>query len=122
MWKCWVSIFITAVPAAVYWIALAITSFAGGTPHELGAKPVQKFPAEHVAPHVMPAGTLSTTPLPVPTLLTVRGKLWGVKVAVTVVAAVMVTTHGPVPEQPPPLQPVKLEPVAGAAVSVTAVL
>jgi len=70
----------------------------------------------------MPAGTLSTTPLPVPTLPTVRGKLCGVNVAVTVVAAVMVTTHGPVPEQPPPLQPVKLEPVAGAAVSVTAVL
>ena len=43
------------------------------------------------------------------------------KVAVTVVAALRVTVHVPVPEHPPPLQPVKIEPAAGAAVSVTAV-
>ena len=37
------------------------------------------------------------------------------------VAALSVTVHVPVPEQPPPLQPVKVEPVAGAAVKATAV-
>ena len=42
-------------------------------------------------------------------------------VAVTVVAAEIVTVQAPVPEQPPPLQPPKVEPAAGAAVSVTAV-
>jgi len=50
----------------------------------------------------------------------VSAKVCGVKVAVTVAAAVSVTVHEPVPEQPP-LQPVKIEPVAGVAVSVTAV-
>ena len=43
------------------------------------------------------------------------------KVAVTVVAADIVTVQEPVPEQPPPLQPLKVEPAAGVAVSVTAV-
>ena len=43
------------------------------------------------------------------------------KVAVTVVAAEIVTVQAPVPEQPPPLQPVKMEPAAGVAVNVTAV-
>src|SRR5256712_10130575 len=41
-------------------------------------------------------------------------------VALTLVAALSVTVHVPVPEQPPPLQPVKVEPAAGAAVKVTA--
>ncbi|PYN89530.1 MAG: hypothetical protein DMD87_05325 [Candidatus Rokuibacteriota bacterium] len=39
----------------------------------------------------------------------------------TVVAALSVTVHGLVPEQPPPLQPVKVKPAAGVAVSATAV-
>jgi hypothetical protein len=43
------------------------------------------------------------------------------KVAVTEVAAFIVTVQEPVPVQPPPLQPVKVEPVAGEAVRVTAV-
>ena len=47
--------------------------------------------------------------------------LWRSKVAVTVVAAVRVTVHEPVPVQPPPLQPVKPEPVAGLAVRITVV-
>jgi len=42
-------------------------------------------------------------------------------VAVTVVEALRVTVHVPMPAQPPPLQPPKVEPAAGAAVSVTAV-
>jgi hypothetical protein len=40
--------------------------------------------------------------------------------AVTDVAALIVTVQLPVPEQPPPLQPVKVDPAAGVAVSVTA--
>ena len=39
--------------------------------------------------------------------------------AVTTVAALSVTTHVPVPEQPPPLQPLKALPVAADAASVT---
>jgi hypothetical protein len=43
------------------------------------------------------------------------------KVAVTVLPALTVVLHGPVPEQPPPDQPVKDDPTAGVAVSVTSV-
>ena len=56
--------------------------------------------------------------VPLPALVTVRVKI-GVKDAVTVVAAVRVSVHAPVPVQPPPLQPEKTEPTAGVAVSVT---
>src|SRR2546428_6821614 len=45
----------------------------------------------------------------------------GPKVAVTEVAADMVTVPEPVPAQPPPLPPLKVEPEAGGAVSGTAV-
>src|SRR6266403_5304106 len=76
---------------------------------------------EHVVPHEIPAGALVMVPLPAPVLLTVSAKLWSASVAVTDVAALIVTVQVPVPEQPPPLQPVKLEPAAGVAVSVTAV-
>ena len=61
-------------------------------------------------------------PVPDPVRVTVSAKLCSVNVAVTVVAAVMVTVHGPAPEQPPPDQPVNVEPVVGVAVSVTTVL
>ena len=44
-----------------------------------------------------------------------------VKVAVTVVSAVMGRTQLPLPEQPPPDQPVNVEPPAGDAVNVTTV-
>ena len=43
-------------------------------------------------------------------------------VALTVVAADMVTVHVVVPLHPPPLQPVKAEPAAGEAVRVTTLL
>ena len=42
--------------------------------------------------------------------------------AETVVSAIGVIVHGPVPKQPPPDQPVKVEPESGIAVSVTAVI
>ncbi len=76
-----------------------------------------------MVPQSIPAGLEVTVPLPVPDLLTESVKVWAcwVNVAVTAVAAFMVTTHEPVPEQPPPLQPVNVDPPAGLAVSVTTV-
>src|SRR2546427_12384036 len=44
---------------------------------------------------------------------TVGATVSGLKVAVTVVAADMITVHEPVPEQSPPLQPLKIDPEAG---------
>ena len=67
----------------------------------------------------MPIGLLVTVPLPLPTLVTVRVRL-GWKVAVTLLAASMVTVQGSVPLQPPPLQPVKM-PLLAVAVSLTRV-
>jgi hypothetical protein len=76
--------------------------------------------AEHVAPQLIPAGLEVTVPLPVPALLTDSVNVCTLKVAVTDVAAFIVTEQVPVPEQAP-LQPAKVEPPAGAAVSVTTV-
>src|SRR3989442_2745996 len=87
---------------------------AAGVAVSVTTVPLAKL-AEQVAPQVMPAGELVTVPLPVPAGATVRVKVCGVKVAVTVVAAESVITQVPVPEQPPPLQPLKVEPAAGAA-------
>src|SRR3989442_1646644 len=68
---------------------------------------------------MIPTGVLVTVPSPVPALLTARVKVWRSKVAVTVVAALRVTVHAPVPVQPPPLQPVNVESAAGVAVTAT---
>ena len=68
----------------------------------------------------MPPSSLHTRPVPVPVRTTVSVYWLSVKVAVTLAAAVIGTTHAPVPVQAP-LQLVKLEPVAGVAVSVTLV-
>jgi hypothetical protein len=78
--------------------------------------------AEHVAPQLIPAGALVTVPVPVPAFVTVKAKfvVLGANVAVTLAAAVIVTTQVPVPEQGAP-QPLNVEPVAAAAVSVTCV-
>ena len=67
----------------------------------------------------MPDGELVTVPSPV--LETVRVEVLSVNVAVTDLAAVMVTWQAPVPEQAP-LHPVKVEPVEAVAVRVTTVL
>jgi|SRR5437762_12935494 len=74
--------------------------------------------AEHVAPQETPAGALVTVPVPAPALLTVSVKDCKAKVAVTEVAALIVTVQVPVPAQPP-LQPLNVEPAVGAAVKVT---
>src|SRR4030095_11676832 len=76
--------------------------------------------AEHVAPHEMPAGALVTVPVPVPDLLTVSVTDCSAKVAVTELAALIVTMQPPLPEQPP-LHQAKLEPASGVTVKVTAV-
>ena len=61
---------------------------------------------------------LVTVPAPVVDFVTV--KLYtGVKVAVTDVAAVIVTVQVPVPEHPPPDQPEKVDPLVAEAVKVT---
>ena len=71
---------------------------------------------------MIPDGELVTVPDPLPAFVTVKAYLLSVKVAVTDLAASMVTTQVPVPEHPDPDQPVKVEPVEGAAVRVTTVL
>jgi len=74
-------------------------------------------------PQLIPGGLELTLPLllPEPVLLTVRTKRGGSKVAVTVLAALMVTVHV-VPETVlHPLQLAKVDPPAALAVSVTLV-
>src|ERR1035437_8620148 len=66
----------------------------------------------------MPEGLLLTVPEPVLATLSVL-RTPQVKVAVTLCAWVMLTTHVPVPEQPAPLQPAKVLPESGLAASVT---
>jgi hypothetical protein len=78
-----------------------------------------------VAPQLIPLGELVTVPngASSPAFVTVREKVVpddAVKVAVTALAAFMVTEQPAVPEQAP-LQPAKVEPGAGAAVRVTEV-
>jgi hypothetical protein len=60
-----------------------------------------------------------TVPVPFPLLITVRRKLFKVKVAVTVLAALIVTVQVPAVFVQAPDQPVKSEPVSAAAVKVT---
>jgi hypothetical protein len=74
--------------------------------------------ALQVLPQSTPAGLEVTVPLPVPALVTVRGKVSKAKLAVTVRACVMLTVQGSVPVQSP-VQPVKVEPEAGVAVRAT---
>jgi hypothetical protein len=70
---------------------------------------------------LIPAGVLTTVPLPEPPTLTVRLTGSRPNEAVTAVVEVSVTVQDPVPAQPPPLQPVKVEPSAALAVRVTTV-
>ena len=69
----------------------------------------------------LPPGTVFTVEeLPGPTEM-ITGVFPLLNVAVTVTAALTVTTQVPVPVQPAPLQPANVEPSAATAVSVTAV-
>ena len=79
------------------------------------------YGSEQSAPQVIPAGVDVTLPTPPPARTTVSVLICNVKVAETVVAAVIVTTQLPVPLHPPPDQPVKVEPTVEAAESVTTV-
>src|SRR5207249_11056562 len=87
---------------------------AAGAAVSVTAVPLVKLAAQ-VAPQVMPAGLLVTVPAPVPALETVRAKVCGVDVAVTVVAARKVAEQAAVAEQAPPLQPPEVQPAAGHA-------
>jgi hypothetical protein len=69
----------------------------------------------------MPVGVEVTVPEPAPDRSTVSVCKIGVNVAVTVVAALIVTWQVLVPVQPPPLHPANSEPAVGAAVKVTRV-
>jgi hypothetical protein len=79
--------------------------------------PLLKVP-EHVVPQSTPAGELVTLPLPAPALASVSANVCRLNVAVTDFAAVIETTHEPVPVHAP-LQPVNVDPEAAVAVSVT---
>ena len=69
----------------------------------------------------MPLGELLTVPPPVPFLLTVRVCCTAVNVALTDLAAFIVTVHGfPVPESHP-VQLVKVDPALATAVKTTEV-
>jgi hypothetical protein len=74
--------------------------------------------SEQVVGQLIPAGLLVTMPLPSPLTVTDSGYMT-LKLALTDLAAFIVTLQVPVPEQAPP-QPVKL-PVLALAVSVTTV-
>src|SRR5207237_4504109 len=80
---------------------------AAGAAVSVTAVPLAKLAAQ-VAPQVMPAGLLVTLPAPVPALETVRVKVCGGKVAVTVVAAESVAVQGPVPAEAAPLAALKV--------------
>jgi hypothetical protein len=90
-----------------------------GTALKLTDVPLAKF-ALQVVPQLIPTGVLVTVPVPVPFLVTFNAKLVILKVAVTNLAAFIVTWHDPEPVHAP-LQPVNVDPAAGVAVRVTKV-
>jgi hypothetical protein len=77
------------------------------------------YGSEQSAPQLTPAGLEVTVPVPVPFRVTSRTYSVGENIAVTDVAAVTVTTHVPLPEQPLPDQAMNVEPGVASAVSVT---
>jgi hypothetical protein len=89
-----------------------------GTAVKTTAAPLVKF-ALQVLGQVMPLGLLLTEPVPVPARVTVSGNVTvELKVAVTALAALMVTEQVPVPLQAP-LHPAKVEPEPATAVKTT---
>jgi hypothetical protein len=81
--------------------------------------PVVKL-AEHVLPQSIPAGEEATVPLPAPLLLTARLYRSMSKLAVTDLAASMVTVQVPVPLHAPD-HPANVDVPSGLAVNVTSV-
>jgi hypothetical protein len=83
--------------------------------------PLLKF-ALHVLGQLIPVGLLVIVPDPVPASVTERAKVVTVvlNVAVTDLAALMVTLHEPVPLHAP-VQPAKVDPAVAFAVKVTTV-
>jgi hypothetical protein len=75
--------------------------------------------AAQVTPQLIPAGVLVTVPAPAPALVTVNWTGIGVKLAVTVFAALMVTAQVVAVPVQPPVQLLNVEPAVAAAVKVT---
>ena len=98
-----------------------VGGFTGSHLPDFGEPLLRAVYAAQAAPQLMPAGLLVTVPLPVPVLPTDKMCCTSVKLAVADRAALIVTTHVPVPLHAP-LHPAKVDPAAAVAVSVTAVL
>jgi len=79
------------------------------------------YGSEQSAPQLIPAGLDETVPPPAPALLTASMKLGTVKLAVTVLAALMVTVQAVPEAESHPVHPPKREPPFATAVSVTVV-
>jgi hypothetical protein len=96
------------------------TEPAAGVGVRVTTEPLEKIAAQ-VAPQLIPAGALTTDPVPAPDVVTVSvagGRGAGPNVAVTLWLLDTVILHAPVPVHAPP-QPVKTEPDAGAAARLT---
>src|SRR5579872_2645140 len=131
-----VSANVTALNVAVTALAAVMVTLQVPVPEQAPLQPAKVDPAAAVAVRVtgvplaklalqvlgqvMPAGLLLTDPEPVPASVTVSANVTALNVAVTALAAVMVTLQVPVPEQAP-LQPAKVDPAAAVAVRVTGV-
>lgn len=127
----------TAVKVAVTLFALVIERMQLPVPVHAPDQPAKADPAaaaavsvtdvplvkdaEHVLPQEMPAGLEVTVPEPVPDFETASAVALEVKVAVTLLAAVIETVQVPVPEQPSPDHPLNTDPTEAAALSVTEV-
>jgi hypothetical protein len=110
--------------------ALSIVTVHDPVPLHAPPQPTKNCPVAGIAVNVMvvPAAkvSLQSVPqvmpvpatMPLPVVETFNVYMFVVNVAVTDLAASIVTMHEPVPVHAP-LQPVKVEPVAGVAVSVT---
>jgi hypothetical protein len=131
-----VSANVTVLNVAVTALAAVMVTLQVPVPEQAPLQPAKVDPAAAVAVRVtgvplaklalqvlgqvMPAGLLLTDPEPVPASVTVSANVTALNVAVTALAAVMVTLQVPVPEQAP-LQPAKVDPAAAVAVKVTGV-
>jgi hypothetical protein len=119
--------------AVTCWLALSVTVQIGLLPLHAPVQPTKDEPvvavavrvtgvpwlkvALQVCPQLMPAGVLTTLPLPVPPRVTANaGEV--LKLAITEAFCVNVTLQAPMPLQEPD-HPAKKEFCAGAAVSVT---